>query len=236
MAKVFTEWTVLRHEPIEKLADNLWRVSGTLRGPGGDIQRQMVLARRRDGKLVVYNGVALTDDEMKQIDAWGTPSVLVVPNPYHRQDALIWKKRYGDVTVVAPAGARKRVAKVVAVDAITEDAPRDDDVKVFAMDGCPSEACLEVRSGDEVTLVFCDTLMNVPKRGGMFGFLLGPTGRIASPRVARWFVIKDKRAFAAHLEKLAELPGLARVLFGHGTPITDDAPGALRKVAAQLTA
>src|SRR5262249_53205436 len=105
----------------------------------------------------------------------------------------------------------------------------------FSMDGCPAETCLEVRSDGDVTLVFTDTLINIPHRGGLVGFFLAPTGHVASPRVARWFQIKDKAAFAAHLEKLADLPGLRRILFGHGTPITDDAPGALRKVAAQLT-
>jgi hypothetical protein len=38
MPDVFTEWTVLPHRPIEKLADNLWRVSGEM----GNVQRQMV--------------------------------------------------------------------------------------------------------------------------------------------------------------------------------------------------
>jgi hypothetical protein len=232
MPKVFTQWTVLPHEPVEKLADNLWRVSGKL----GDVQRQMVLARRKDGGVVVYNGVALEDAAMKELEAWGKPSLLVVPNGYHRQDAAIWKQRYPEMKVVAPKGGRKRVAKIVPVDAVTEDAPADPDVSVFAMDGCAFESCLQVRSNGEVTLVFTDALMNVPKRGGLFGFLLGPTGRVAAPRVMRWLAIKDKRAFAAHLEKLAQLPGLKRILFGHGAPITDDAPGALRKVAAQLTA
>jgi hypothetical protein len=42
MAKTFTTWTVLPHQPIEKLTENLWRVSGTMNN--GTLQRQMVLA------------------------------------------------------------------------------------------------------------------------------------------------------------------------------------------------
>ena len=228
--KNFTEWTVLPHDPIEKLADNLWRVTGKM----GTVQRQMVLARMGDGRVVVYNGVALDAPQMKELEAWGKPAVLVVPNGFHRQDAFIWKQRYGDMVVVAPPKGKKRIGTAVAVDAVTGDAPHDAAVKVFDMDGCPSETCLEVRSGDDVTLVFSDVLMNVPKTGGAFGLMLAPTGKLATPRFARWFMIKDKRAFAAHLEKLAATPGLRRVLFGHGAPITDDAPGALRRVAAQL--
>ena len=46
--------------------------------------------------------------------------------------------------------------------------------------------------------------------------------------------MKDRKAFAAQLEKFAEAPGLTRLMFGHGKPITEDAPGALRKVVTQL--
>jgi hypothetical protein len=172
---------------------------------------------------------------MKELEAWGSPEILVVPNGYHRQDAAIWKKRYAEMKVVAPPAGRKRVAKVVPVDLVTEDAPKDDDVSLFSMDGCAAETCMQIRSNGDVTLVFSDTLMNQPKVGGIIGFFLAPTGHVAAPRVMRWFAIKDKRAFAAHLDKLAEMPGLRRILFGHGAPIDDDPAGALRKVSAQLT-
>jgi len=236
MAKTFTEWTVLKHDPIEKLTDNLWRVSGVMPGPTGAIQRQMVLARQRDGGVIVYNAIALDEPQMKELEAWGKPRAIVVPNGYHRQDVAIWKQRYPDAIVVAPTAGRKRVGKVVSVGAITADAPADDDVRLFEMDGCAAETCMEVRSGDDTAIIFCDTLLNVPKRRGVIGFMLSPTGEVSAPRVMRWFAIKQKRAFAAHLEKLAQLPGLRRVLFGHGAPIVDSAPAALRKVAAQLTA
>jgi len=51
MAKCFTTWTVLPHEPIEKHAENLWSVSGKM--PGGN-QRRMTIVRRADGKLVIH--------------------------------------------------------------------------------------------------------------------------------------------------------------------------------------
>jgi hypothetical protein len=228
--KIFTEWTVLPHRPIEKLTDNLWRVSGKL----GTIQRQMVLARMRDGRVVVNNAIALDQAEMTELEAWGEPAVLIVPNGYHRQDALIWKQRYPKSTVVAPPRGKKRVAKLVPVDVDTTAAPADDTVRVIPMDGCASDTLMEVRSGDDVSLVFCDAVLNVPKLKGMVGFFLAPTGQVSSPRALRWFGIQDKRALASHLERLADTPNLRRLLFGHGAPVTEDAPGALRRVVAQL--
>lgn len=232
MPPVYSTWTVLPHKPIEKLADNLWRVSGTM--ADGKIQRQMVLARMADGRVVIHNAIALEEPAMKELEAWGAPSVLFVPNGYHRQDAAIWKQRYPMLTVVAPPGSRKRVDKVVRVDAVTDEAPGDASVRLRAIDGMTSESLLEVRSGDDVTLVFCDAILNMPKLGFPMNVFLGPTGQVSAPRVMRWLALKDKRAFARQLDGLAATPGLARVLVGHGTPITDGPADALRRVSRQL--
>jgi hypothetical protein len=77
-------------------------------------------------------------------------------------------------------------------------------------------------------------VLNVARRGGLFGFALAPTGQVSVPRVMRWLGVKDSRAFADQLEQMAATSGLRRLLFGHGAPIVEDAPGALRRVAAQL--
>jgi hypothetical protein len=231
MPKTFTTWTVLPHGPIEKLADNLWRVSGKL---SENLQRQMVLARMGDGRVIVHNAIALREEDMKQLEAWGKPAVLFVPNGYHRQDAVIWKQRYPGITVVTPAGARKRVSQVVPVDALTEDAPGDDRVRLLPVEGVPGEGVLQVRSNGETSLIFCDAILNVGPRRGLVGFALAPTGQVSVPRVMRWLGVKDRRAFAGQIERMAGTAGLRRVLFGHGDAVADDAPGALRRVVAQL--
>lgn len=228
--KTFTEWTVLEHKPIEKLADNLWRVSGIM----GSIQRQMVLARMRDGRVVVNNAIALDAPSMKELEAWGEPAVLVVPNAYHKQDALIWKKRYPKITVVAPPKGKKKIEKLVAVDKLATEAPGDDSVKISAMDGHAGDTLMEVVSPDGTTLVFCDQILNLKKKGGVIGFALGPTGRVSAPRVTRWLGISDKKAFAQHVEKLANKPDLARLLFGHGSSVRENCAAELRGVVDQL--
>ncbi len=233
MAKAFDTWTVLPHKPIEKLADNLWRVSGTM--PSGRTQRQMVLARLADGRLIVHNAIALGESEMAEIEAWGAPTFLFVPNGYHRQDAAIWKLRYPKMSVIAPAGSRKRVEQVVPVDLTSDRAQLDDSVALRPLPGLPAESVLEVRSADGTTIVVCDAIFNLPRLRGVMGFLLAPTGKVAISRVARWFLVKDKRAFAAELTRLAETPELRRVLVGHGSPIVDEPAAALRSAAAQIS-
>jgi len=227
----FTTWTVLPHKPIEKLSANLWRVSGTM---NGKVQRQMVLARMDDGRVLVHNAIALDDAEMAELEAWGEPSVIFVPNGFHRQDALTWKQRYPKAVVACPAASKKRVAKAVPVDVVAEDAPHDEHVRLLPLAGMPSESVMEVTSDSGVTLTFCDAVMNMPKLGGPMGFFLGPTGTVSLPRAMRWIFVKDKAAFATQLEQLAATPKLERLCFGHGKPVTEDPAGVLRRVAATL--
>ncbi|HEU5055210.1 MAG TPA: hypothetical protein VFU21_01740 [Kofleriaceae bacterium] len=233
MAKAFDTWTVLPHKPIEKLADNLWRVTGTM--PNGRTRRQMVLARLADGRVLVHNAIALSEAEMAEIEAWGAPAVLFVPNGFHRQDAAIWKQRYPSMTVVAPAGSRKRVEQVVPVDATSDQVQLDDAVSLAPIEGVPAESVLQIRSADGVTLVVCDALFNLPRGGAVENLLFGPTGKVAVARVARWFLVKDRRAYARALQRWAETPDLCRVLVGHGRPIVDDPATQLRSAAAQIS-
>ena len=64
--------------------------------------------------------------------------------------------------------------------------------------------------------------------------LLGSSGGPKITRVARFFLIKDAPAFRAHLERLASLPDLRRLIVSHHEMITSDPAGTLLRVAATL--
>jgi len=230
MPKCFTEWTVLPHQPIEKISDNLWRVNGQM----GKVQRQMVVARMKDGRLFVHNAIALDEPSMKELEAFGEPAVMFVPNAFHRQDAAIWKQRYPSIKVIAPVAGKKKIGKIVPVDGVCEDAPSDDTVKLRPLPGTPHEGVLEVTTGGALTAIYSDAILNVPKRGGIPGIFLSPTGQVSVPRFARLFLVKDKRAFKADLDAVAGR-GVQHLMFAHGAPVTTDAVGALRGVIAQLS-
>lgn len=234
-----TEWKVLPHGPIEKLADNLWRVEGSL--PNMPLKRVMTVARRRDGRLVVHNAIALEEPAMREIEAWGTPAFLVVPNGWHRLDAPAFKARYPQITVLCPRGARKKVAEVVAVDGTYDDFPRDDDsVTLEHVPGVRDvEGVMTVRSSDgATTLVFNDLLFNMPHLPGVQGLVLryvtASSGGPRIARIARIAMVRDKAAVRGALERLADTPGLARVIVSHHETIAADPARALRAVAATL--
>lgn len=230
-------WTVLRHDPIVKHEENLWSVVGDV--PGMGLRRRMTLARMRDGRVVVHNAIAVDERTLAEIEAWGAPSVLVVPNGWHRLDAHAWKQRFAKSTVVCPEGAMKRVREAVAVDGAYESFEGDDTVRLETLDGvAKAEGLMTVKSGDRVTLVFNDVLFNTPHLPGFAGFVMryvtDSTGGPKVSRVAKLFVAKDRAALMAHLLRLASTPGLARLVPGHGDVVEGDAAATLRAVAEAL--
>jgi hypothetical protein len=232
MPKAHDTWKVLPHGPIEKLSDRLWRVEGEL----DSIKRVMSIAKCADGSLVIHNSIALGDAEMAEVDEFGKVGFILVPNGFHRLDAKVFADRYPSAKVLCPQGARKKVEQVVPVNGNYEDFPADTNVELFTFDGTKArEGGLIVR-GNDTSLVLNDAVFNMPHGTGFTGFMFrrvtGSTGEPKVSRLLKWLVLADKAAFRTHLEKLAAVPDLRRIVVSHHLTITDDAAGTLGRVAA----
>lgn len=231
-------WAVLPHRPIEKLTENLWHASGSL--PFGTLKRAMTIAKRSDGKLVVHSAIAMDENEMKEIEAWGEPAFLIVPNPYHRLDAARYKARYPKMMVLAPAPSREKVAAKVHVDGNLDDFPADDTVRFEKIAGInDAERAMVVNSKDGTSLVFNDVVFNMDKKEDFMGWLFTTMfGSAPGPRVShlsKFAMVKDKKALRADLERLAETPNLRRVIVSHEKIASgNDAAEALRRAATFL--
>lgn len=198
----------------------------------------MSVVRLGDGRLVFLNAIPLAEDAMAELERWGEPAILVVPNRLHRLDLHAWKARYPRCAVLCPRPAAPHVARVVPVDGDLAALPPDPALRAEPLDGTRSaEPVLVVRSGPRTSLLFGDAVMNLPHLPGLGGALLRLIGSTGGARVtlpARLVMVADRRALAAHLARLAELPGLARLVPSHGGIVEADAPGVLRAVARRL--
>jgi hypothetical protein len=240
MPKPFTEWTVLPHGKLSRLDDNLLCVTGDLPMPIGDFPRRMTVVRLASGELLIYSAIALDEAEMRALENFGTPRFLVVPNDIHRMDARIWKDRYPELTVVAPAGVRKKVEAVVPVDATAMELG-DPRVELLTVPGTEEhEAALVVKTWSGTTLVVNDLIWNLEDRPGFGGWLfrvMGFTGEIPRiPTVVELHQIRDKSALRAQLEAWARIPDLNRIIVSHGNIVTRDAAGVLAHLAQALAA
>ncbi len=238
MANAKDSWNVLPHGPIEKLAENLWWVVGSLKGMS--LKRNMAVVRLPSGELVIHNAVALNENAMREIEAWGTPTYLLVPSRFHRLDAPAFKKRYPSLRVLTPKNARTKVAEVIAVDGSYEDFPASDAVRLETLRATGSmEGAMLVRSADGVTVVLNDCMFNMDKKrdflGNMFTTLLGSAPGPRVSRLAKAAIIKDKPGLRADFERFAALPDLQRVIVAHEKCASGpDAAASLRTAATYL--
>lgn len=232
------QWTVLPHERLAALEDNVLTVVGHIHMPAGDLPRRMTAVRLRDGRLVVFSAIALNEDGMHELEAFGAPSFLIVPNDHHRLDARIWKDRYPEMKVIAPEGARKKVSKVVPVDA-TDIGFEDPGVRFIAVPGTRGhEAALEVDGPAGLTLVLNDIVANIRDPKGFGGWLLRKMGFAGEepqiPAPVKAMLISDKAALEHQLRLWAAAPALRRIVVSHGDVIEDNPKDILLSLAATL--
>jgi hypothetical protein len=227
------EWRALPHGKLERLAENLWRVQGSM--DGIPMQRVMTIARAKDGRLVLHSPVALGDEAMREVEALGDPAVILVPSRYHRIDTPRFARRYPKARVLTPSGSRDHVAKVARVDGTYEDFDGDESVRLEHLDGVGDvEGVMRVRSADGTTLVFNDVLFNMP-HGSLVLRLVGSSGGPRVTRIARAFIVKEGRALARRFIALANgTPDLVRIVVSHHEVIAKDPAEVLRRVALTL--
>lgn len=236
--KPFEHWTVLPHGRLTQIEPNLLTVTGDVKMPLAHLQRRMTVARLTDGRLVVFSAIALDEDEMRELERYGTPAFLVVPNDHHRLDARAWKERYPDMQVVAPEGAREKVGEIVPVDSTAPDFG-DPSVRYVTVAGTQNgEAALLVKADGGTTLVVNDLIGNLPHGQGVGGWLLrtmefaGDEPHI--PKPVKFAMIEDADAVRAQLLEWAGIESLTRIVVSHGEPIESDPRQALRELAATL--
>ncbi len=238
MTQPFTKWKVLPHGKLSAIADNILTVTGEIPMPLMDLPRRMSVVRLNDGRLVVFSAIALAEDEMAVLEAFGSPAFLIVPNDKHRLDAKIWKERYPLLQVVAPHGARAKVEETVHVDTV---APRfdDPDLQFMAVPGTRGhEAALVVRTRGDTTLILNDLVGNIRGESGFGGWLLRLAGFAGGdaqiPKVVKLMLIDDTSALRAQLLQWAAIESLKRILVSHGSPIEDNPRQTLRDLASKL--
>ena len=238
MTRPNENWNVLPHGKLTPIDDGMLTVEGRIKMPLMDLPRRMTVVRLHDSRLVVWSAIALDDAAMATFEAFGRPAFLVVPNDHHRLDAKAWKNRYPELKVIAPEGAREKIADVVAVDMTSPDFG-DPGVTFVTVPGTREhEAALVVRKERGTTLVLNDLVGNIHAASGIDGWLLRLAGFAGDdaqiPRVVKMALVKDAADLRAQLLEWAELPGLRRIIVSHGDPIESEPQRTLRDLAASL--
>jgi hypothetical protein len=228
-------WTVQPHQPIQKLEENLRTVDGNIRIPGGIFPRKMTLVRLSDGRVAIHSPIALGESDIQDLENWGEPAFCLIPNQRHRLDAPAFKQRYPSLKVLCPTAVRRQVQRFIMVDGGYDLLPRELEWRTLALRG--DEAVFIVNSYDHATLLFADALFNIQHLPGAFGMVLRAIGSTGGPGVSplmKLVAVIDRKRLAAQYGELATIPGLVRLIPGHGANIENEAAMVLRCVAARI--
>jgi hypothetical protein len=223
-------WLVTPHTPLEQHDDNLWSLESPV--PGLPAWRRMIVAKDHSGGLIFYNAVPVDEPTLAAVLALGKPKALVIPHARHGIDAPAFSTKLG-VPIHGPhrneAAMRARFGPVRQLGELEDAALRFEE-----LDGTKSgEPVMVVRSGPRVSLVFADAYQDHSTHiGPLLARLMGFRGGPSTPPFFRLFFTSDLKALRSHLARLAQLPGLHRVLPSHG-PVREgaDAIEQLRHVA-----
>ena len=238
MPRPFEHWHVLPHGKLTEIEPGILAVVGRIRMPLGSFPRRMTVVRLHDERLVVWSAIALDENEMATLEALGRPAFLVIPNDHHRLDARSWKMRYPAMQVVAPAGARANVDRIVRVDTTSPDIG-DADVRFVVVAGTRErEAALVVHRPSGTTIVLNDLVGNVRDATGLAGLMFGLAGFAGRepriPIVVKRLLVDDARALREQLLEWAGIGSLRRILVSHGDPIEENPGLTLRRLAGSL--
>lgn len=238
MAIAQSAWKIHPHGQLTHIADNILTVTGTILMPAGRLPRRMTVVRLQDGRLVIFSAMSLDDEQMAVLEAFGEPAFMIVPNDHHRLDAKSWRERYRSIRVIAPAGARQKVERVVLVDATFADFG-DSSVRFVPVNGtAEKEAALEVHGESGTTLILNDLVGNIRDASGFSGWFLRLMGFAGEephiPFPIRRAMIESKGQLRDQLLTWAAMTSLRRIIVSHGEPIEDDPRGALRRLAQSI--
>lgn len=238
MPKPHEDWRVLPHGELTQIDDGILTVVGRIHMPLMDLPRRMTVVRLRDSRLVIWSAIALDDTQMHRLEAFGRPAFMIVPNDHHRLDAKAWKRRYPELTVVAPEGAREKVEKMVAVDTTAPDFG-DSDVQFTTIPGTRErEAALIVRRPSGTTLVLNDLVGNIRGKSGVGGWLLRLAGfagdQAQIPKPVKFTMVKDSNAVRGQLLQWTQVETLKRIIVSHGEPIEANPRRTLSELAGSL--
>ncbi|MCP4294370.1 MAG: DUF4336 domain-containing protein [Proteobacteria bacterium] len=234
MAKILEEWSVFEHTQILKLTENIWTVEGAV--PKMSLRRRMTVIRLETGGLIIHNPIALSSEEMNEIEEWGSITYIIVPNAWHRLDSKIYKHRYPDAEIVCPRGSRRKIEEVLPVDLTYDKFPQPKPVEITHIEGLKKvEGVIEVATENGGVLIFTDLVFNIPHQSGVGGFILRLMGSSGGPKVTRvmkLLAVKDKNGVRSHLLKLAEKHEKIRYIIpGHGDIVEQECKQVLKDIA-----
>jgi hypothetical protein len=226
---------------MQRLGDGIWVHEDAMHLGGTQLRLRMTVVLLAGGNLWVHSPTTLTEDLRREIDELGTVGIIVGPNNGHNMWLLDWHAAYPEAELFVSAGIPDRIRELqdyTVLDTSQENIWQQD---------LDTEYMHGARIFDEwvflhrktKSLILTDLIQNHSDErptgwaGFMTRFILEPIGFkgiCVAPPLRLGFVIRDKAAFAAFIEKIRTWD-FDRIVVTHGDIIESDA----KQVFSDLT-
>lgn len=198
----------------------------------------MTVLRLGDGKLLVHSPIELTAERRAEVEALGSVAHLYAPNLFHHLWIGDWAAAFPGAQLHAPAGLTKKRPELRVDRVPGSDAPRD---FMGVVDERPVEGFRLRETAlfhrPTQTLLVTDLVHNVGRPqdawSKFYTRAMGFYDQVALSRALRWTAFSDRAAARRSVDGLLALP-FARLVVGHGEPIREGAPQALRAALSWL--
>jgi len=219
---------------LRELTDGVWDLGDVITLPGGvKLPCRTTVLKDRDGGLVVYGPLELSDEQAAAIDALGEVRTLVGPSLFHHLYLRQAKERWPEARLLGAPGLDAKRPNL-SFDGMLESGELAPGIRAQVVGGMPKLNETVLVHEPSATLACADLCFRIQEAKGfpkLVFKLMGDYGdTLLCSRLWRWS-IKDRAAYRASLEALLA-EDFDAVVMAHGDPVMDGAKAQLTAVMA----
>lgn len=221
---------------LRPLADDLWVADAPLVAGGFHLGTRMAVLRLPDGGLFLFSAVKLDEEGFAALESLGPVRYAVAPNKVHHLFIAPFFKRFPQAKIFAAPGLEKK-RKDLPFHGVLGQSPEPGWAGVIdqhAVAGMPMLNEVVFFHRPSRTLLCTDLLFNIVHCDHWFTKLyLRLSGALGRPKqtIILRSTVRDKRAFAASMERILEWD-FERIVLAHGEVIESGGREIFREATA----
>ena len=206
---------------LTAIDENVWEATHPLSLAGVQLGHRMTVIRLADNELLLHSPVPLSDDLARELDELGEVRYVVAPSRFHDLFLEEYFERFARATFCSVPGMSDQHPEMGFEIVLYDQFPRrwSEELEHILVGGMSKVNEVVFFHLSSKTLIVADLVFNIRfssswlTRSAMK--LNGAYGRVAPSRYFK-SLIKDKRAFAACIERILEWD-FERIVVGHGS-------------------